>query len=352
MKKLSEIAIYINAELKGDGEIEIVNVAPIEEAGAGEITFISTPKYLKMAAFTKASAVITGAEIKDIKAAQLVMKNPYLGFAKVLELFYPQANKSIGISRLAYVPESARIGKNVSIYPFAYIGEDAEIGDNTVVMSNVYLGDKAKVGTDTLIHPNSFIGDRCIVGNRVILQSGVRIGSDGYGYVKEEERHRKIPQVGIVELEDDVELGANVTVDRGTLGATLIKKGTKVDNLVQIGHNVTVGENCLLISQVGISGSTKIGNNVTLAGQVGVAGHVEIGDNVIVGAQSGVSGNVSSGQVVSGLPPVPHKEWLRAQASIPKLPEIRKTLHALKEKVEILEKKIKELEGGTNGNGD
>ncbi|RLB04409.1 MAG: UDP-3-O-(3-hydroxymyristoyl)glucosamine N-acyltransferase, partial [Deltaproteobacteria bacterium] len=322
----------------GDGSVSITGVAGIEEATEGDITFLSNEKLLPKLKETKASAAIVSREIADLSLPLLIVPNPLLAMAKILTLFTQGPYISGGISDMAWVSPSASLGEEVTIYPLAYIGDEVQIASRVTIYPGVYIGPRAKIGEDTVIYPNVTIYPRCVLGKRVIVHAGAVIGADGFGFVKDGEVNFKIPQVGIVEIEDDVEIGANCCLDRATFGKTLIKKGVKVDNLVQIAHNVRIGDNSVIVAQVGISGSTKVGKNVTLAGQVGLVDHIEIGDNVIVGAQSGVTKDVPSNEVVLGSPHLPHRQFLRVASVWSKLPEMKKELDLLIKRVERLEK--------------
>lgn len=335
---LSEIANLVEGELLGDPSLAITGVAGISDALPGQITFIAQKKYLKLLADSRASAVITaeegGVTIPAIKVAE-----PYLAFARLLEAFYPPHPLEPGVDERACVCKGARLGEGVRVFPFVYIGEDAVIGDRVILYPGVSVGARASIGEDTIINSNVSIYDGVTIGRRVIIHSGVVIGSDGFGFVRTGDgSHHKIPQVGTVNIEDDVEIGANVCIDRASLGATLIKKGTKIDNQVHVGHNNVVGENSLLLAQVGLSGSCTLGRNVTLAGQVGTIDHISIGDNATVVAQSGLAQDVPPDAVVSGSPAIPHHLWRKVQLSLTKLPELIKT-------VRKLEKKVSELKG-------
>jgi UDP-3-O-[3-hydroxymyristoyl] glucosamine N-acyltransferase len=265
-----------------------------------------------------------------------------LSLAKAAQLFAENPDPPEGVHESAWVGDGVHLGKGVSIGPLAHVGHGASIGSGTVILGGAYLGSGVCVGENCLIHPRATILDRCRLGNRVIIHSGVVIGSDGFGFAQDEKgRHIKIPQVGIVQIDDDVEIGANCTIDRATFGRTWIQQGTKIDNLVQIAHNVTVGEHSILVAQVGISGSTRIGKHVILAGQVGIVGHIEIGDRVRIGAQSGVPYSVKAGEDVLGSPAMPHKEYLRCAAGFRHLPRFREELRELKAKVGKLEEERK-----------
>lgn len=333
--KLREIADIISGELLGDPETEIRGVAGVTDGLEGDITFLSDNRYLRDCLSSKASAVIVKEFIDDLKKPQIKVKNPYYAFAILLEHFHPREKEKEDISPDARVSEGARIGRGVTIYPFVYVSEGAEIGDNTVVYPFVYIGRGSIIGSSCLIYPNVTIREGVKIGNRVIIHAGAVIGSDGFGYVFEQERHHKIPQVGGVIIGDDVEIGANVTIDRATTGDTIIGNGTKIDNLVQIGHNVRIGENTIIVAQVGIGGSTTIGKHVMLGGQAGVSDHAIIEDGTMVGAQSGVMGHLKQG-IYSGCPVIPHREWLKASALFARLPEIMKRIKEIEDKLKRL----------------
>ena len=328
----------VGGRIIGDPAIIITGISAIKEARSGDITFIANPRYMAEVKSTKASAIITANEIPGSELPLLLVGDPYYAFARIMNYFYHKSPAPCGISSNAFIGSGVRLGRDISIYPFVYIGDEAEIGDNSIIYPGCYVGERTKIGEGTVIYPNVTIREDVSVGRSVIIHSGSVIGSDGFGYATHGGRHYKIPQVGTVVIEDDVEIGANVTVDRAAMGRTIIKRGTKIDNLVQVAHNVVIGEDCLLAAQTGIAGSSELGSRVTLAGQVGVVGHIKIGDNVMVGAQSGISKVIKPNQVVSGSPAIPHREWLKAQSLFPDLPEMRKRIMALEEKVGEIDK--------------
>ncbi|MFB0506563.1 MAG: UDP-3-O-(3-hydroxymyristoyl)glucosamine N-acyltransferase [Thermodesulfobacteriota bacterium] len=336
-KTLKELAQLVGGEVLGDGEVKILGVAPIEEARKGEITFIAHPRYLPKLNQTEASAIIVSPKVSEADKPLIRVANPHLAFAKILQIYVYRPYESRGVDQRAWISPTAKLGEKVSVYPFVYVGDHAEIGNRVTLFPGVFVGDNVVVGDDTLIYPNVCIYEGSRIGKRVILHGGVVIGSDGFGFAKDGKRNVKIPQIGIVEIEDDVEIGANTTVDRAAMGKTVIKRGVIIDNLVQVAHSVTIGEDSIIVAQVGIAGSTKVGANVILAGQVGVADHVEIGDNVMVGPQSGVGKDIPPNQVVTGSPTLPHKEYLRAALSFPKLPEMWRKIGQLEAKVTALE---------------
>jgi len=349
--KLSELAAQLDCVLEGDGEIEILGVAGIQAAGSGDVTFIANTKYEKLLPTTRASAVIlkrsaaltapAGRHFSEGGYAVLRADDPYLAFARAVRLFAPDWRPVVGVHPQAAVAADAQLGRDVSVGAFVAIDAGASIGDRTVVFPNVTIGRGARVGSDCVIHSNVSIRERVTIGDRVILQNGVVIGGDGYGFVRRGDgTHEKIPQTAAVVIEDDVELGANTTVDRPAVGETRIKAGTKIDNLVQIAHGVTVGRNVLMAAQVGVAGSTEIGDEVVLGGQVGVPGHLTIGRGAIAVAQTGVTNSIAPGVMVGGYPSLEVHEWRRTQVLVRRLPELKK-------RIEQLEAQVAELTGQT-----
>jgi len=335
---LSEIAELLGGRIIGHDPAQLISgLAPLESAKSGEIAFVISRKYEKQAEKTRASALVAGKPLEGNTRPIILVDDPAYAFSRLLSHFHPPNPFEAAIHPRAVVAGDVSLGEGVSIAPLALIEAGVSIGSRVRIGAGVFVGEGSVIGDDSLIYPNVTIRERSRIGRRVILQSGVVIGSDGFGFAFHEGRHHKIPQVGCVVIEDDVELGANVSVDRATLGETVIGRGTKVDNLVQVGHNVQIGHDTILVSQVGISGSVQIGHHATLAGQVGVAGHLSIGDQVVVGGQAGVTKDIATGQVVSGFPAMPHKEWLKVQAALRHLPELRKEVAALKEKLAHLE---------------
>jgi len=326
--KLSAIASALDLRLEnGSPETEITGLNGIEQAGPGELTFVSNPKYASAARDTKASAVIVSEDFPSISVAMLRAKNPYLAFAKALELFHEPVRYAPGIHSTAVIGETAKIGHGAHIGPYVVIGEHVEIGANAVVLAHVVIYRGAKIGNSFFAHSHAIVRENCRIGNNVLLQNGVVVGADGFGFAKTAEgRWHKIPQPSPVVIGDDVEVQANSCVDRASVGETHIGRGVKVDNLVQVGHGSHVGEDSLLCAQVGLAGSTEIGNRVILTGQVGVVGHVKVGDNAIVTPQSGVAGDIAAGALVSGAPAVDHRAWLKYSAILPRLPEIARAV--------------------------
>ena len=336
-KRLSELAEYVGGAVIGNGEVEITSVASIEDAQPGDITFIANPKYRSKLNETRASAVIVGSEIAEVDKPLLRTANPYLAFGQILALYTHIPYQPKGIDPHAWISPTARVGKDVTIHPFAYVGDRSVIGERVVLYPGVTVAEECSIGDDSILYPHVSLYRRTVLGRGVILHAGVVVGSDGFGYAKDGRKNKKVPQVGSVEIEDDVEIGANTTIDRGTLGKTTIRKGVKIDNLVQIAHNVVIGEDSLVVAQVGISGSTRIGSNVTLGGQVGLAGHISIGDNVMIGAQSGVPNDVPPNGIYTGSPIIPHRDYLRMAMSLPKVPEMRKALNEIERRLTKIE---------------
>ncbi|GAB4299910.1 MAG: UDP-3-O-(3-hydroxymyristoyl)glucosamine N-acyltransferase [Desulfuromonadia bacterium] len=335
-KRLEELAHYLGGEVVGDPSVVITGLAGLDDAREGDITFLANPKYAAKVATTRASAVILSPGAERCGKNAIVMESPYLGFAKLLTLATTSPRVPLGVMEGAHISPTAVIGTEPSIYPGVYIGENVRIGDRVTLYPNVVIGDGVSIGDDVVLHAGVSIRKGCRIGNRVTIHDNTTIGSDGFGYAPEGDGHFKIPQIGIVIVEDDVEIGANCAIDRAALEATRIGRGTKIDNLVQIAHNCVIGENCIIVSQVGISGSTRLGNNVTLGGQVGVAGHLTIADRTMIAAKSGVMSSVERG-VYGGIPILPHKEWLRSAALVAKLPEMKKRIADLERRLVSLQ---------------
>jgi len=340
-KTLGEIAKLVEGEVVGDSNVVVTGICGIKEAQDGDLTFIANPKYLSLMENTKASAIITSFDVEEAPKPIIKTKNPSLAFAKMVSLMAPnQVIHPEGIDDRAVIGKNVKLGKNVAVQAYAIIEDEASIGDNSIIYAGVYIGHHARIGEDVLIYPNVAIRERVEIGNRVIIHSGTVIGSDGFGFATVKGLHHKIPQIGTVEIEDDVEIGSNVTIDRARFGKTKICQGTKIDNLVQIAHNVNIGKNCIVVAQTGISGSTKIGERVTFAGQSGIVGHIEIGDDAVIAAQAGVTKSVPKNICVSGYPAKPHHIAKRVNALIQRLPKLFSTINELKKRIEELETKI------------
>lgn len=325
--QLGELARQLEADLRGPADLEVTGVSGIEDAGPGHLTFIANPKYAALARTTQASAVLVTPSFAEISTATLRTPNPYLAFARAVGIFYQPPVYAPGIHPTAVIDASARIGKNAHIAAFVVVGRDVHLGDGAILLPHAVLYPNVQIGDDFFAHAHAVVRENCRIGDHVLLQNGVIVGGDGFGFAKSEDgRWHKIPQSGPVVLGDWVEIQANACVDRASVGATRIASGVKIDNLVQVGHGSSVGENTLLCAQVGLAGSSMIGRNVILAGQVGVAGHCRIGDGVIATAQSGIPGDVPEGRMVSGYPAIENKQWLRASASFQRLPELIRLL--------------------------
>jgi UDP-3-O-[3-hydroxymyristoyl] glucosamine N-acyltransferase len=335
---LRHLASQLGCELLGDGEIEIAGVAGMEHAVPGQLTFLANLTYAPKVKQTRASAILTSEPVRDSPIASLVSANPYLDFARALALFYQPPRPAPGIHPLAAVAASARIGENASIGPFAVVGERVSIGRNAVLHPHSVIYEGAEIGDDFLAHSHAVVREFCRIGDRVILQNGCVIGGDGFGFAKRADgTHYKIVQSGVAVLEDDVEVQALTGIDRASVGETRVKRGAKIDSLVQVGHAAVVGEDNIICAQAGLAGSSILEKNVLLAGQVGVSGHLTIHDNAIVYAQSGIGHDVPAGSRVSGSPAFAANVWLRAITAFPKLPELLKTVRELKKKIEQLE---------------
>jgi len=343
---LAELAERVGGEVAGDAGAVIVRVAPLDEAGPGDLSFFANRKYRRSFEESRASAVVVEPD-EGVPAGRTVLraKNAYLAFAKISTLFHPPQQAVPDSSPQAFVHPAAQVHPSAELMPFAYVGAEAVVGARCILYPGAYVGPGARLGEDCVLWPNAVVRERCTLGDRVVLQPGCIVGSDGFGYAFDPAgeggsgpRHYKVPQVGIVAIEDDVELGANVCVDRATLGATRVGRGSKLDNMVQIAHNVEVGPLSILCGQVGIAGSTKLGAGVVAGGQVGISGHVSIGDGAKLSGQAGIMSDVGPGEMVGGSPARPYRDWLRLEAMLSRLPELARRLKEL-------EKRLEELEG-------
>jgi UDP-3-O-[3-hydroxymyristoyl] glucosamine N-acyltransferase len=336
--RLAELADHLGAEVVGSPAKVVSRARALDHAGADDLSFLHNPKYVGRARSSRAGAILVKHPEQLPGRDLLVVDEPYLAFARALELMHPQWRPEPGLHHSAVIADDAALGEGVSIGPHVTIGDGCRIGSGTRIGAGCVLGLQVEIGDDCYLHPRVVVENGCKIGNRCILQAGVIIGSDGYGFATVDGVHHKVPQIGIVVLEDDVELGANVCVDRGTTGETRVGRGSKVDNLVQIGHNVKIGEGCLLVSQVGLAGSTELGHHVTMAGQSGVAGHLRLGDRVIVGAKSAVYKDLPDGAFVTGIPAQPHREWLKSSANLRRIESLRDRLKELEEAVVKLQR--------------
>jgi UDP-3-O-[3-hydroxymyristoyl] glucosamine N-acyltransferase len=341
---LALIASRVQGQFQGDGQKCITGVAPFETADGYDITYAGSPKFLKRLHDTRAGAILVPSDFAGEDDRVIRVKNPQTAFSHLVRIFYPPIPSWSGISPVAHVGQDIQMGKDVAIAPFVVIQNHVTLGDRVTLHPHVVLGDHVTIGNDVEIFPNVTILNGTQIGSRVTIHAGTVIGGDGFGYTPDDGIYHKIPHLGIVQIDDDVEIGAGNTIDRATYGKTWIQKGVKTDNLVQIAHNVTVGENTLLVAQVGISGSTTIGRQCILAGQAGLSGHITIGDRVTIGPQSGLVGSVPDGAVVSGTPEMPHKLWLRVQRIIPRLPEIKKKLGEMEKRLNEIETTLKNAE--------
>ncbi|SHI61885.1 UDP-3-O-[3-hydroxymyristoyl] glucosamine N-acyltransferase [Desulfatibacillum alkenivorans DSM 16219] len=337
---LDYLAEYLGGAVQGDPALEISGVMPFEEAGPQHITCAANAKYFKRLAETRAGAVIVAANAPDADRNLIRVQNPYACFARAIALYNPPPKPAPGVHPGVHVGENFSSGENFSAAPGVVIGSGVAVGSNVILMPNVVLGDGVKIGDDVTLYPNVTILDNCQVGDRTIIHAGTVIGADGYGFAPDGGRYEKIPQIGNVRIGDDVEIGANNTIDRATFGSTYIGNGVKTDNLVHVGHNVQVGDDTLLVAQAGISGSSKLGRRVVIAGQAGISDHVTIGDDTVIGPQAGIAKDLEGGQFISGSPGIPHRLWLRVQRIIPQLPELAKEIRNLAKRIKHLEDKI------------
>jgi UDP-3-O-[3-hydroxymyristoyl] glucosamine N-acyltransferase len=340
--RLKEIALLLGGTVIGNGDIFIGAVRPIEEAGEGDITFIAQKKYGKQLKTTRASAILVVPQTQEESKNLVIVADPYAAFGKLLALFYPLEHGYTGVSKDAFIEEGAAVSTEATIFPRAFISRGAKIGKGAVLYPGVFIGRNVSIGENSIVYANVSIYHNCIIGKRVILHSGVVVGGDGFGFAAPGRANSKIPQVGYVQIDDDVEIGANSTIDRATIDRekTWIGRNVKIDNLVQIAHNVVIGENSIITAQVGISGSAKLGKSVIVGGQTGIVGHISIGDNVMIAAGSGIHKEIAAGQIIAGNPQLPHLQWLKVEACRVKLPEMRATLEELKRKIEILQEQI------------
>ncbi|HNQ35664.1 MAG TPA: UDP-3-O-(3-hydroxymyristoyl)glucosamine N-acyltransferase [bacterium] len=336
---VKELAKLVGGRIIGDPDQVITGVSGIKEAEPGEITFVANRRYYCLMEGARASAILVPPEITSGSQTLIQVENPSLAFARIVALFGPEpVTFPPGIHPTAVIGERVRLGRDVSIQPYVVIEDNVSIGDRTVLCAGVYVGHYSRLGDDCLVYPHVSIRERVAIGNRVIIHGGAVIGGDGFGFATVRGIHEKIPQIGTVILEDDVEIGSCVTIDRARFDDTLIKRGVKIDNLVQIAHNVTIGENSIVVAQVGISGSTTIGRNVIIAGQAGVVGHIEVGDNAVIAAKAGVTKDIAPGAKVSGFPAREHSKDMKLQAYIHKQPELWKKILELEKRIEELEK--------------
>ncbi len=334
---LREIAAFVSGQVTTSPELTISGVSNLEGALPGQLSFVAADRFIKTAGHSQASAFVVSQPIPELAKPQIVVANPPYAFARIVQEFFCPTYRPMGIEEPISTGHAVRIGPDVSIGPFVTLGSEVTIGARVTLCPGVFVGAGSHVGDDTILYPNVVVRDGCRIGQRVTIHSGTVVGSDGFGYVQHHGKHVKVPQLGGVTIEDDVEIGANVTIDRATFGQTVIRRGTKIDNLVQIAHNVEIGPDCIVVAQVGIAGSTSIGSHVMIGGQAGLADHIHVGDRVMIGARSGVNRSLSSDQIVSGAPAMPHETALRAQTLLPHLPELRQQVRELHKRLEALE---------------
>lgn len=339
---LAQVHEVVGGTIHGDGQTPISSLASLGEADPQALSFIANDKMSKAAATLRVAALLVHRHLADLAVPQIVVDHPMLAFARVAQKFFVPVPTPRGIAESVTQGSDVQIGDNPSIWPFVTLGDRVKIGNRVTLYPGVFVGSDSRIGDDSVLYPNVVIREGCSLGARVTVHSGTVIGADGFGYVQHQGRHHKIPQLGGVVIEDDVELGANVTIDRATFGQTLVKQGTKVDNLVQIAHNVTVGEHCILVAQVGIAGSTTIGRHVMIGGQAGLSDHITIGDQVMIAAKSGVNRSLESNQVVGGSPAMSREKALRVQGALFHLPELKQLVRDLEGRVVTLERQIKD----------
>ena len=337
-KTVKELAQFLGGTVIGDENREISDVKGLAEAGSDDISFAVEP-YTEYLPQVHAGAVITEKEYPAGDNTLVHVENPRLAFSKLLELFHPRQSVKQGIHPTAVVDESANIGENTAVMAYAVIGKNVRIGAGSVIYPYVFIGDNVTIGANAAIYPGAVIMENTVMGDNAVIRAHAVIGGEGFGFATKDGKHTRIPQIGNVTIGDDVEIGACTTIDNGTLGSTKVGRGTKIDNLVHLGHNVEIGEDCFVIAQTGIAGSTKVGNHVIFAGQTGCTGHITIGDNVTFAGKSGIVGNVASNTVNAGFPARPHIEWSRTQVYIKKLPDLAKTVKALEKRIAELEEK-------------
>lgn len=334
-----QIATVLKGTVEGDPSVKVNNFSRIEEGKPGTLTFLANPKYIHHIYSTKASIVLVNDDFKPeqpVQATLIRCANAYAALAVLLDLVEKTKPQKIGVEPMSYISDSASVGTDVYVGGFAYIADNAQVGNNVKIYPQSYIGDDVKIGDNTIIYPGVKIYSGCVIGNNCIIHAGAVIGSDGFGFAPENGVYKKIPQMGIVIIEDDVEIGANTTVDRAVMDATIIRKGVKLDNLIQIAHNVEVGENTVMAAQVGVSGSTKIGKQCMFGGQVGLGGHITIGDNANIGAQSGIISNIEPNAKILGAPAIPVRDFFRSSVIFPKLPEMYRQIAQLQKEIDAL----------------
>jgi UDP-3-O-[3-hydroxymyristoyl] glucosamine N-acyltransferase len=345
-KSLQEIAALIGGQVIGNPDATVRDIRPVEEAGDGDLTFIANKRYAKLLKTTSATAILAPPGTEATGKNLILCGDPHAAFGKLLGMFYPLDHGASGISPEAYIEQGALVSDQATLFPRCVISRGARIDRGAVIYPGVFIGQNAVIGEDSVLYANVSVYQRCVIGKRVIVHAGAVIGADGFGFAAPGVSNLKIPQVGIVQIDDDVEIGANTTVDRATMGKTRIGRNVKIDNLVQIAHNVVIGENSAIAAQAGISGSTRLGVSVMVGGQTGMVGHLTIGDHVRVAAASAIHKDVASGQTVGGAPHLPYQEWLKVEACRSKLPDMRAKLEQMSRQIEELKKQIQTLSEG------
>ncbi len=338
-----QIADYLKGEIVGDPNVTVSNFSKIEEGKTGTISFLANPKYTPYIYTTEADIVLVNSDFvpeKPIKATLVKVPNAYAALASLLEMVNSATPRKSGLEEMSFVSPTATLGEEVYVGAFAYIADNVKIGSKSVIHPQVYVGDNVTIGEECILYPGVKIYSNCVIGDRCIIHSGAVIGADGFGYSKESEAYHKIPQIGNVVIEEDVEIGANSTIDRAVMGSTVIRRGVKLDNLIQIAHNCDIGEHTAMAAQVGIAGSTKIGENCVLGGQVGIGGHITIGKNSQVGAQSGIISNTKEGSEIMGSPAIPVKSFFKSSIIVPKLPDMYRQLNAMEKELAELKKRL------------
>ncbi len=333
-----EIADQAGGTVVGDDRVIITGIASLAEACPGQVSFFADPRFKELLKTTKASAILLAEPIAGFEGSQIIVRNPALAYAKVAALFVSPP-RFVGVSERAFISKSAAIGANASIYPLAYVGDKAVLGDNVILFPGVFIGDRAKIGNNTVLYPNVSVMNDCVIGNGVVIHAGTVIGSDGFGFVRDGSVNVKIPQMGTVQIDDHAEIGANNCIDRAALGKTWIQRGVKTDNLVQIAHNVVIGEDTVIVAQAAVGGSVSIGNQVVIGGQAAIRDHLRVEDRAMIGSQSGVAKSLGAGEIVSGSPAISHRLWLKTSALIPHLPDFAARLRRLEKKLDDLEKR-------------
>jgi len=336
---LGEIADLVKGEVIGDEQLSITGINSLDKAEDGAIAFFYDMRYQNQVKETKASALVVSRELENFSGGQIVVSNARLAYAVLAGLFSPPVSRFNGISDNAYLHETASTGKNVSIYPHVYVGKDTVIGDSVILFPGVFIGDRVKIGNNSVIYANVSVMEDCVIGANVVIHPGSVIGSDGFGYIPDKKGNVKIPQLGNVQIDDDVEIGSNTAIDRAAHGTTHIKRGVKIDNLVQVAHNVVIGENSILAALSGISGSVDVGKGVIIGGQTGLKDHIQIGDYAQIGSGAGVHKSLDEGEAVLGDPGLPPRLWIKTRAIIERLPDMRKKMREMEKRLNDLEKK-------------